>query len=136
MSNPKLKFVVGGVVIVGALAYLGFVGIEQSKSYYITVSEYRSMESKLAGKTCKVAGDVVTGSIDRTKRPLEFTIGHEGRTLRVQYVGRDVIPDTFKDGSKAVVEGQIARDGTFQARHIEAKCASKYEAEFQAKKGT
>src|SRR5262249_52747832 len=95
MSNPKLKFVVGGVVIVGALAYLGFVGIEQSKSYYITVSEYRSMESKLAGKTCKVAGDVVVGSIDRSKRPLEFTIGHEGQTLRVQYVGRDVIPDTF-----------------------------------------
>jgi cytochrome c-type biogenesis protein CcmE len=41
-----------------------------------------------------------------------------------------VIPDTFKEGSKTLVEGKVAPDGTFQARHIEAKCASKYESEY------
>jgi len=135
MKNAKTKFVVGGAVIVAALGYLGFVGMQQSKAYYITVDEFRSMQAQLQGKTLKVAGDVVEGSIDRTQRPLQFTISHQGQSLKVHYVGKDVIPDTFKDGAKAVVEGTIATDGTFEARHIEAKCASKYEAEYQ-KKGT
>jgi cytochrome c-type biogenesis protein CcmE len=135
MKGTRMKFVVGGLVIVAALGYLGFVGMQESKAYYITVDEFHSMKGQLQGKTCKVAGDVVEGSIDRTRKPLEFTISHQGKSLKVQYVGKDVLPDTFKDGSKAVVEGTIAQDGRFEARHIEAKCASKYEAEYQ-KKGT
>ncbi len=135
MGGSKLKFIVGGLVVVAALAWLGFVGFEESKSYYITVEEYSAMHGDLHGKTLKVAGDVLAGTIDRSKNPMEFVIGHQGKTLRVQYVGTAVIPDTFKDGSKAVVEGTISSDGVFQARFIEAKCASKYEAEYE-KRGT
>ena len=91
------------------------------------------MQGRAQGKTLKVAGDVVEGSIDRAKSPLEFVIGHQGQTLKVQYIGKEVLPDTFKDGSKAVVEGTITLDGVFQAKHIEAKCASKYEAEYESK---
>jgi len=135
MSNPRMKFVVGAAIIVAALGYLGFVGMEQSKAYYITVSEYDAMRGQVGTKTLKVAGDVVEGSIDRSRKPMEFTIAHEGRSLKVHYVGKAVIPDTFRDGAKAVVEGNITQDGTFEARHIEAKCASKYEAEYE-KRGT
>ena len=135
MSGTKLKFVLGGVIVVASLAWLGFVGFQESKAYYITVSEYAAMTGRLQGKTVKVAGDVISGSIDRSKNPMEFVIAHEGKTLRVRYVGKEVIPDTFRDGSKAVVEGSIAADGVLQARHIEAKCASKYEVEYE-KRGT
>jgi len=131
MGGTKVKFLLGGAVVLAALAWLGFVGFEESKAYYITVEEYSAMKGDLHGKTLKVAGDVVAGSIDRTKPQMEFVISHSGKNLKVRYVGRDVLPDTFKDGSKAVVEGNIAQDGTFQARHIEAKCASKYEAEYE-----
>src|SRR5262245_6183916 len=122
MKNPRVKFVVGGVVILAALAWLGFVGFQESKSYYITVDEFSAIQANVHGKTLKVAGDVLAGSINRAKTPMEFVIGHNGKSLKVHYVGREVIPDTFKDGSKAVVEGKMADDGTFQARHIEAKC--------------
>jgi cytochrome c-type biogenesis protein CcmE len=133
MSGPRLKFVLGGLVIVGALIWLGFIGYEESKAYYITVEEFSAMQGDLHGKTVKVAGDVVDGSIDRSRTPMEFQISSRAKTLRVKYVGKDVIPDTFKDGSKAVVEGNVGQDGIFQARHIEAKCASKYEAEYEKK---
>lgn len=136
MKNPKMKFIGGALIIIASLGYLGFVGMQQSKSYYVTVDEFHAMRTDLDGKTVKVAGDVIEGSIDKRKTPLEFAIAHNGQNLKVQYVGRDVLPDTFKDGAKAVVEGSIAADGSFQARHIEAKCASKYEAEYSAKKGT
>jgi cytochrome c-type biogenesis protein CcmE len=135
MNSPRLKFIVGGLIVVAALSWLGFMGFQESKAYYVTVEEYGTMKSQLHGKTLKVAGDVVEGSIDRSKPQLEFVItSGTGKDLRVRYVGKDVIPDTFKDGSKALVEGGVAQDGVFQARHIEAKCASKYEAEY-AKKG-
>jgi cytochrome c-type biogenesis protein CcmE len=133
MGGSKVKFVVGGFLIVGALVWLGFIGYQESKAYYITVDEFSAMKGDLSGKTMKVAGDVVDGSIDRNRTPLEFKISSNGNTLRVRYVGNDVIPDTFKDGSKAVVEGSVGRDGVFQARRIEAKCASKYEAEYDAR---
>lgn len=135
MQKPKWKFVIGGTVIVVALAILGLVGYQEGKAYYVTVSEFFDMKEDLQGKSLKVAGDVVSGSIDRAKQQLEFVIAHQGKSLRVRYIGREVIPDSFRDGTTALVEGTIAQDGVFQARHIEAKCASKYEAEY-AKKGT
>lgn len=133
MGGAKLKFLLGGFVIVAALIWLGFVGYQESKAYYITVEEFSAMQGNLHGKTFKIAGDVVEGSIDRSKTPMEFVIRSSATSLRVRYVGKDVIPDTFKDGSKAVIEGSLAQDGVFQARHIEAKCASKYEAEYEKK---
>jgi cytochrome c-type biogenesis protein CcmE len=131
MNGSRLKFVLGGVVIVGALIWLGFVGYQESKAYYVTVEEFSAMQGELYGKTVKVAGDIVEGSIDRSRTPMEFVISTRGKSLRVRYVGTDVIPDTFKDGSQAVVEGSVTPDGVFQARHVEAKCASKYEAEYE-----
>ena len=126
-----MKFILGGFVVVAALVWLGFVGFQESKAYYVTIDEYRSMEGTLHDKTLKIAGDVVAGSIDRSKPQMEFMIGNQKESIRVRYVGKEVIPDTFKDGSKALVEGNVAPDGVFQARHIEAKCASKYEAEYE-----
>ncbi len=135
MKEAKMKFVIGGAVVVAALAWLGFVGFQESKAYYITVEEFAALKGDLHGKTLKVAGDVVDGSIDRTKSEMEFVISNKGKNLRVRYIGKDVLPDTFKDGSKAVVEGSLGQDGVLQAKHIQAKCASKYEAEYE-KRGT
>ncbi len=127
----RVKFIVGGIVIVAALAWLGFVGFQETKAYYITVDEYyNASKGTLDGKTLKLAGDVVAGSVDRSKPQMEFVLSSRDNKIRVRYIGKDVIPDTFKDGTKALVEGSTASDGTFQARHIEAKCASKYESKY------
>jgi len=127
----RSKFIVGGVVIVAALAWLGFVGFQESKAYYITVDELQNMKGSFEGKTLKIAGDVVSGSIDRSKPQMEFVIAGLKNQVRIRYTGSDIIPDTFKDGSKALVEGTVDSGGVFNARHIEAKCASKYEAEYE-----
>ena len=125
------KILLGGIVVAAALVWLGFVGFQESKAYYITVEEYASRKQSVDGKTLKLAGEVVPGSIDRTKPQMEFVIGNQDKTIRVQYIGKEIIPDTFKDGTKALVEGKAAPGGIFQANHIEAKCASKYEAEYE-----
>lgn len=124
------KFWVGGLIIVAALGWLGFVGFQESKAYYITVDEFSSLRGEYEGKRLKLAGDVVEGSIDRSRPQMEFVISSPRSSIRVRYTGADIIPDTFTDGSKALVEGTVAPDGVFEARRIEAKCASKYEAEY------
>ncbi|HEY6972594.1 MAG TPA: cytochrome c maturation protein CcmE, partial [Candidatus Angelobacter sp.] len=52
----------------------------------------------------------------------------EGKSLPVSYIGTDPLPDTFKDKAQALVEGRPGPDGRFVAEHVQAKCASKYEA--------
>jgi cytochrome c-type biogenesis protein CcmE len=131
--SARVKVLLGGIVVVGALIWLGFVGFQESKAYYVTVDEYRSMQGTQDSRTLKLAGEVIAGSIDRAKPQMEFVLANQDKTIRVRYVGKDIIPDTFKDGTKALVEGKAASDGVFQATHIEAKCASKYEAEYQKK---
>jgi cytochrome c-type biogenesis protein CcmE len=131
--SARVKILAGGVVIAAALIWLGFVGFQESKAYYITVEEYSSMQGTLGGKTLKLAGEVLAGSIDRSKSQMEFILGSQDKEIKVRYVGKDIIPDTFKDGVKALVEGKTGADGIFQANHIEAKCASKYEAEYEQK---
>ena len=131
--SVRIKILLGGIIIAAALIWLGFVGFQESKAYYVTVDEYRSMQGAQDGKTLKVAGEVIAGSIDRTQSAMAFVLGNQDKTIRVRYVGKDIIPDTFKDGTKALVEGKAGSDGVFQATHIEAKCASKYEAEYQKK---
>jgi cytochrome c-type biogenesis protein CcmE len=46
--------------------------------------------------------------------------------LPVVYSGTEAPPDTFKDDSQALAEGNFGRDGVFHAKQLQAKCASKY----------
>lgn len=131
--GARVKFWIGGLVIVAALGWLAFIAFEESKAYYITVDEFTSRGGDTEGKRFKLAGDVVAGSIDRSRPQLEFVIASPQSSIRVRYAGRDIIPDTFREGSKALVEGTVAPDGVFEASRIEAKCASKYEAEYDGR---
>lgn len=118
------------IAILGTLAWLAASGIRESKTYYKTISELRSMPPSESGKRVRVTGDVVAGSIRREGAAVHFQI-HEkdrGATLNVIYVGKDPLPDTFRDGAQAMADGKLAPDGTFHATTIAAKCPSKYEA--------
>ena len=88
------------------------------------------MGAKSEGVRVRVAGTVVRGSIVRRDSGVEFQISQENAVLPVRYVGKDPLPDTLVDESQAVVEGSMVPGGTFEASHVQAKCASKYEAEY------
>lgn len=128
MSGEKTKYLRFGVacaVVVMALGYLAFTGVQQSKSYYVTIKELRSTDGVYT-KRLRVAGNVVPGSIRRQGSHVEFSLVEEGNTLPVVYTGTDAPPDTFVDNSQAMAEGRFGRDGVFHATQLQAKCASKY----------
>ncbi len=124
----KAKFGVGIGIIVATLGGLAWMGAQQSKTYYHTVAELRTLDSAALRQRIRVGGDVQAGSIQRMPGRVDFILTEEGHTLPVSYVGRDPLPDTFKDGAQCLVEGHSMPDGRFVAEQVQAKCASKYEA--------
>jgi cytochrome c-type biogenesis protein CcmE len=66
---------------------------------------------------------------------VKFKLEQKGDIVPVNYTGKDLLPDTFKDGAQAMAEGHLSRSGEFEASKIQAKCASKYEATYNVKQG-
>jgi len=129
MSSQSRKYARFGAVIaviVVSLAYLAYTGVQDSKSYYVTIKELNGMGSDAYSKRLRVAGNVAPGSIKRQGTHLEFQLEEEGRIIPVVYAGSEAPPDTFKDNAQALAEGKYGRDGVFHASNIQAKCASKY----------
>lgn len=122
------KFAALIVVIAGTLVWLAAGGVRQSGAYYKTVAELREMGNGALGKRLRVGGDVEDGSIVRTGREVVFSLHQDKLRLKVIYDGADPLPDTFRAGAQALVDGKMDRDGVFRASKIQAKCASKYEA--------
>lgn len=127
--QKQAKFVAAAVVILGALGWLGYIGAVESKTYYYTIEELDRMGGRSENQRLRVGGDIQEGSIERLRGRVDFIIAQEGRTLRVSYVGNEPLPDTFVDGAQALVEGKRMPDGRFLAEKVQAKCASKYEAD-------
>lgn len=61
---------------------------------------------------------------------IKFKLEQEGDILPVKYVGKGLLPDTFKDGAQAMAEGELMLNGEFRSTLVQAKCASKYEAKY------
>jgi cytochrome c-type biogenesis protein CcmE len=124
--RSSTKFVIGGVVLLVAVAYLIFSSVQAQGVYYLTVSE------ALAGQggtgQIRVSGKVVPGSIEQDPRTLEarFEIADETAVLPVSYKG--VLSDAFVADADVIVEGRYLDGEPFQAKQVLTKCPSKYEA--------
>jgi len=125
-TSKYLKFGGATLVILMALAYLAYTGVQESKSYYVTIKELRGLGDSAYSKRLRVAGNVQPGSIKRDGPKVEFALVENDQTLRVAYDGTEPPPDTFKDNAQALASGHFGRDGVFHANELQAKCASKY----------
>src|SRR5438477_13031157 len=105
MSNQVktyLKFGSATVMIVLLLGYLAYTGVQDSKSYYVTIKELHGMGDGAYSKHLRVAGNVVPGSIKRSGTRVDFTLREQDLTLAVSYTGTEAPPDTFTDDSQAL----------------------------------
>jgi len=125
-TSKYLKFGGAILVILISLGFLAYTGVQESKSYYVTIKELRGLGDSAYSKRLRVAGNVQPGSIKRTGTKVEFILIEQDQALPVVYSGTEAPPDTFKDNSQALAEGSFGRDGVFHAKQLQAKCASKY----------
>ena len=126
--KKQAKFGLGIGIIILSMACLAWLGYGESKTYYHTLAELDGLRGSARTERMRIGGTVEAGSIQRTTGRVDFVLQGEGKSLPVSYVGSDPLPDTFVDNSQALIEGRRATDGRFMAEHVQAKCASKYEA--------
>ena len=125
-QSKFLKFGVAIVLILGALAWAGYTGVQENKSYYVTIQELNKMGNEAYSKHLRVSGFVQPGSIHTVGTNADFVMVENGQTLKVSYKGVEPPPDTFKDNAQALAIGDLGHDGVFHAKELQAKCASKY----------
>ena len=115
-----LKFGAATLVILLLLGYLAYTGVQDSKSYYVTISELHKMGNGAYAKRLRVAGNVQPGSIKRNGTHVQFVLMEQDQLLSVDYTGTEAPPDTFKDDSQALADGSFGRDGVFHAKALQA----------------
>lgn len=135
-SGGRLKFFIGGGLLVIAIGFLVFNALQGTTQYYVTVDEYYADQSKFAAQDLRVSGWVLGDSIqftqiDPTTSRLEFDIVDEidnpGQRLRIVAMN-EPMPDLLQHEAQALVEGS-AEGNTFMANPggLFLKCPTRYE---------
>lgn len=138
--KSSTRIAVACAVILGAVGWLAYSGVNANKDYYVTIGEMRKLGDKAYTRHLRVGGFVQPGSIHRDGPRVNFTLTEMTADnsapgcktvspdciIQVSYQGEEPPPDTFKDDSQALAIGTYGRDGVFHATQLQAKCASKY----------
>lgn len=127
-ANRQIKFIVGAVLIFGAIAYLIVSAMGNAGAYYMTVSELTTQNAEYLGKNVRVSGIVIDETVDynASELILQFNIADEtGKQLPVYFHGPR--PDNFSRAAEAIVEGEYGDDGVLYAKSLLLKCPSRYE---------
>jgi cytochrome c-type biogenesis protein CcmE len=129
--TPKLKFLMGGAMVLGSAGWLMASSLKTTATYYLTPGELHAKvtaDDSFHETGVKVGAHVVPGTILRAEsgREVDFRVTDGTTEMRVIY--RGIIPDTFSDSAEVVVEGRLNREGVFEATTLLAKCGSRFEA--------
>jgi cytochrome c-type biogenesis protein CcmE len=151
-SGGRIKFLIGGLLIVAAVVYLIFTSTQASAQYFLTVDELAQKGESVANRDLRISGAVIGDSIqyDPQTLTLRFTVAHvpgdndeieaqgglaevlhqavmdpSRNQLQVRYEG--VMPDLLRNEAQAIMTGRMGADGVFEAQELLLKCPTKYE---------
>ena len=150
----KTKFVVAGLLIVAAVAYLIVSSTGSTAHYFLTIEELLAMEGEVGDRNLTVSGAVLGESItyDSSIPRVTFTVAQmpgdpeeierggglsavlhravsDPGSPRLEIVYDDVKPDLLQHEAQAIVRGHLEEDGRFHADEVLLKCPSRYEEE-------
>ena len=123
--SKRLMLVGGGVALLFAAVALVLSAFQQNLVFFHTPTEVSEGKAP-TGKTFRIGGMVEDGSIAREADGItvRFAITDTAKVIPVTYKG--TLPDLFKEGKGAVVQGKLEADGTFRASEVLAKHDENY----------
>ena len=152
-----LRFLIGGgtggVLILGAIAYLVVSSTLMGAQFFITVDEVVSDPSYI-GQEVRISGAVIGDTIEqntvfvseRQRNAITFTITHipeefdnlaealhlsvsnpDATRLQIYYEGP--MPDLLQHEAQAILTGALGEDGVFYANELLLKCPSRFEGD-------
>jgi cytochrome c-type biogenesis protein CcmE len=112
-----------GLLVIGVAAALVLNALNSNIALYVTPSEVAAGKAP-SGKAFRMGGLVKTGSIQRDNLTVNFVITDLAKEVPVSYSG--ILPDLFKEGKGAVVQGRFDDLGHFVATEVLAKHDENY----------
>ena len=156
-GRGQLKFIIGGLLIVGAIAYLVVTSLQSTAQYFYTIDEIKAKGPAVVGKSLRASGAVIGDSIKFDDKTLKITftmanvsndtkdisaagglaqllhnavLNPKASRMQVVYVGPK--PDLLKNEAQAIVTGKVGADGVFYADELLLKCPTRYDQEVPA----
>jgi len=151
-GGSRVKFWIGGLLIVAAIVYLIASSTSAAAQYYMTIDEVQAQRAAVAGRNLKVSGAVDGSTIvyDMQSLTLQFSIANvsgdmdeiekagglaevlhqavvdpSAARMPVVYIGPR--PDLLRNEAQAIVTGKLGDDGVFYADELLLKCPTRYE---------
>jgi cytochrome c-type biogenesis protein CcmE len=148
----RVKFILGGLLILAAVVYLIVSSTKASAEYFMTVNELQAKGQAAVGQNLRISGAVIGSSIQYDPETLNLTfevaqvpgdnatiaaqgglavVLHKAVTdptrahLTIVYHGPK--PDLLRDEAQAIMTGHLGTDGAFHADELLLKCPTKYQ---------
>jgi len=146
------KFVIGGILILGAVVFLIWTSTAANAEYFLTIHELDAKGSSVVDRNLRVSGAVIGDSIqyDAPNLTLNFEVAdvpadnavleqqgglaealHQAvidparARMKVVYVGPK--PDLLRNEAQAIMTGKMGADGVFYATELNLKCPTRFE---------
>jgi cytochrome c-type biogenesis protein CcmE len=97
--------------------------LQSNVAFFFTPTQVTTGEAP-KNRTFRVGGMVRQGSLQRDQMTVRFVITDTAKDVAVSYTG--ILPDLFKEGKGAVVQGKLGADGQFVATEVLAKHDENY----------
>jgi cytochrome c-type biogenesis protein CcmE len=160
-SSSRMKFIVGGLLIIAAIVYLIVSSGKANAQYFMTIDELGAKGADIQGRDLRVSGAVIGDTIqyDPQSLTLTFKVAHipgdnkeieqagglaevlhlavtdpSRKQLEVVYNGPK--PDLLRNEAQAIITGTIGQDGKFYADELLLKCPTRYEQAVPNQTGT
>jgi cytochrome c-type biogenesis protein CcmE len=121
--QKRIALIVGGLASLAVAAMLTLNALDSNIALYVTPTEVLAGKAP-QGKAFRIGGMVKAGSVKRQDMTVHFVITDTAKDIPVAYTG--ILPDLFRDGKGAVVQGRLGSDGVFSATEVLAKHDENY----------
>ena len=119
----RAAIIVGALIAISIAAVLILNALNSNIALYVTPSEVAAGKSP-AGQVFRIGGMVKDGSVKRDGLTVNFVITDMVKDIPVAYTG--ILPDLFKEGKGAVIQGRLDPGGKFVASEVLAKHDENY----------
>ena len=122
--QKRLALVAAGLALLALAAWLISSAFQKNLVFSVTPTELLASPDR--ARNLRMGGLVEKGSLRREGYgvSVDFVITDLSQRVPVRYSG--ILPDLFKEGKGAVVQGKLGADGVFTATEVLAKHDENY----------
>jgi cytochrome c-type biogenesis protein CcmE len=118
-----VAIIIGALVVISLVTVLILNALNSNIALFVTPSEVAAGKAP-SGQAFRIGGMVKEGTVKRDGLTVNFVITDMAKDISVAYTG--ILPDLFKEGKGAVIQGRLDPNGQFIASEVLAKHDENY----------